>query len=132
MRRKAVSFEKPLTMLQLAHKNLEVYKIALDLVKGVYDLTRSFPKDEQFVLVNQLRRAAISVCSNLAEGSARYSRAEKKRFYEISRSSLVEVDTQLEISLILEHLKKNEIEKLEAYLESVFRMLSKMIGNLNK
>ncbi|HEY6505566.1 MAG TPA: four helix bundle protein [Chitinophagaceae bacterium] len=119
-------------MLHLAHKNLEVYKISLDLVKEVYTLTRTFPKDEQFVLVSQLRRAVVSVCSNLAEGSARYSKAEKKRFYEIARSSLVEVDTQFEISLILEHLKKNESEKLEAYLESVFRMLSKMIGNLNK
>lgn len=117
-------------MLQLAHKNLEVYKIALNLVQEVYLLTRQFPKEEQFVLVSQLRRAAISVCSNLAEGSARFSKVEKKRFYEISRSSLVEVDTQFEISLVLEYLQKNEINKLESYLESVFKMMSKMIGNL--
>lgn len=56
--------------------------------------------------------------------------AEKKRFYEISRSSLVEVDTQIEISLILGYLKMNEIKKLEEYLESVFKMLSKMVSNL--
>jgi four helix bundle protein len=118
-------------MLQLAHKNLEVYKIAMNLVKDVYKLTTAFPKDEQFVLTSQLRRAAISVCSNLAEGSARFSKTEKKRFYEISRSSLVEIDTQFEISLVLDYLKKNEIQKLETYLESVFRMLSKMISNLN-
>lgn len=117
-------------MLQLAHKNLEIYKIALNLVKEVYQATRKFPKEEQFVLVSQLRRAIISVCSNLAEGSARYSKGEKKRFYEIARSSLVEADTQLEISLVLEYLQKKDIEKLENYLESVFKMLSKMIGNL--
>ena len=117
-------------MLQLAHKNLEVYKIALNLVKEVYYVTKKFPKDEQFVLVSQLRRAVVSVCSDLAEGSARFSKTEKKRFYEISRSSLVEVDTQFEISLILEYLQKNEIATLEAYLESVFKMLSKMISNL--
>lgn len=117
-------------MLQLAHKKPEVYKIALNLVKEVYRATRKFPKEEQFVLVSQLRRAVISVCSNLAEGSARFSKAEKKRFYEISRSSLVEVDTQVEISLVLEYLQKNEIENLESYLESVFKMLSKMIENL--
>ncbi|MBL7741204.1 MAG: four helix bundle protein [Chitinophagaceae bacterium] len=119
-------------MLQLAHKNLDVYKISLDLVKEVYQLTQSFPREEQFVLVTQLRRAAISVCSNLAEGSARHSKPEKKRFYEISRSSLVEVDTQIELSMALEYLKKNETEKMESFLGSVFRMLSKMIGNLDK
>lgn len=118
-------------MLQLAHKNLEVYKISLDLLKEVYIMTKMFPKEEQFVLISQLRRAALSVCSNLVEGSARRSAKEKKRFYEISRSSLVEVDTQLEISLVLGFINKNEIEKPEASLESVFRMLSKMIGNLN-
>lgn len=117
-------------MLQLSHKNLDVYKIALQLVKEVYNLTKTFPKEEQFVLVSQLRRAAISVCSNIAEGSARKSKLERKRFYEVSRSSLVEVDTQIEISLILEYLRNKQIEKLEAYLESVFRMLSKMINNL--
>lgn len=117
-------------MLQLAHKKLDVYQIAMNLVTEVYKATKKFPKDEQFVLVSQLRRAVISVCSNLAEGSARFSRAEKKRFYEISRSSLVEVDTQIEISLVLNYLQKNEIGKLEAYLESVFKMLSKMISNL--
>lgn len=130
MGEKTVIFSKLYTMLQLAHKNLEVYKIALNLVQEVYLLTQKFPKEEQFVLSSQLRRAAISVCSNLAEGSARFSKAEKKRFYEISRSSLVEVDTQFEISLVLEYLQKKEISKLENYLESVFKMMSKMIGNL--
>ena len=116
-------------MLQLSHKSLKVYQFSIELVKEIYQHTKTYPKEEQFVLVSQLRRAAISVCSNLAEGSARKSKAEKKRFYEISRSSLVEVDTQIEISPILEYLK-NEILKLEESLESVFKMLSKMISNL--
>lgn len=119
-------------MLQLSHKKLKVYEFALDLVTEVYKHTKSYPKEEQFVLVSQLRRAAISVCSNIAEGAARRSKIEKRRFYEISRSSLVEVDTQIEISLVLEYLKRNEITKLEEYLESVFRMLSKMIENINE
>ncbi len=117
-------------MLNLSHKNLDVYKISLQLVKEVYGLTKSYPKEEQYVLVSQLRRAAISVCSNLAEGAARRSAKEKIRFYEVSRSSLVEVDTQFEISLILEYLKKGQIGELEKYLESTFRMISKMITNL--
>ena len=92
------------TMLNLSHKNLEVYKISLKLIKEVYAITKGFPKEELYVLVSQIRRAAISVCSNIAEGASRISRAEKKRFYEISRSSLVEMDTQFEISSILDIL----------------------------
>ncbi|MCH5720531.1 four helix bundle protein [Niabella hibiscisoli] len=118
-------------MLELSHKNLQAYQFALKLVKEVYQHTQTYPKEEQFVLVSQIRRAAISVCSNLAEGAARSSKLEKKRFYEISRSSLVEVDTQIEISLILDYLKKDKLVKLEEYLEAVFKMLSKMIDNLS-
>jgi len=117
-------------MLNLSHKQLEVYKIALLMVNEVYNITKQFPKEEQFVLVTQLRRAAVSVCSNLAEGAAGKSSKEKKRFYEISRSSLVEIDTQTEISLSLNYITKEHISKLKEYTESTFRMLSKMITNL--
>lgn len=100
------------------------------MVNEIYTITKAFPKEEQFVLVTQLRRAAVSVCSNLAEGAARKSIKEKKRFYEISRSSLVEIDTQIEISLILNYTKTEYITNLKKYVESIFRMLSKMITNL--
>lgn len=118
-------------MLNTAHKSLEVYRIALELVREIYILTRRFPKEELYSLTLQLRRASISICSNLAEGSARFSRVEKKRFYEISRSSLVEVDTQLEISFLLGYIDKQELTKVEICLDSIFRMLSKMIKNLS-
>jgi four helix bundle protein len=117
-------------MLQLSHKKLDVYQIALKLVKEVYMITQTFPPEERFLIVNQLRRAAISVCSNLAEGSARKSKQEKIRFFEISRSSAVEIDTQFEIVLILQYVKNDQISQLEQYLESVFRMTSKLISNL--
>jgi four helix bundle protein len=118
-------------MLTLSHKSLEVYRISLKLIQEVYRITKLFPKEEQFVLISQMRRAALSVCSNIAEGASRISRSEKKRFYEISRSSLVELDTQFEISTLLNYYKKNEQQSgLEQSLESVFRMLSKMIDNL--
>jgi four helix bundle protein len=84
-------------MLDLSHKKLDVYLLAMELTKETYQLTKLLPKDEQYILVNQLRRAAISVCSNIAEGSARRSKSEKLRFYEIARSSIVEIDTQFEI-----------------------------------
>ena len=117
-------------MLDLSHKNLEVYKIALLLVKEIYTVTKLLPKNELYGLTSQLLRAAVSVSSNLAEGAARKSSKEKKRFYEISRSSLVEVDTQIEICMLLEYVKKENLVQLEKYSESVFRMHSKMIGNL--
>ena len=117
-------------MLQLSHKQLEIYQIALKLIQEVYSLTKTFPNDEKYVLVSQLKRASVSVCSNIAEGSARISKIEKKRFYEIARSSIVEIDTQIEISLLNEYLTNTQIIELEKYLESVFRMLSKMISNL--
>jgi four helix bundle protein len=117
-------------MLNLSHKKLDVYVLSLKLVKEIYLVTAKFPAEEKYVLVNQLRRAAISVCSNIAEGAARRSKQEKKRFYEISRSSAVEIDTQFEIALLLEYVKNIQITGIEQNLESVFRMLSKMIDNL--
>lgn len=118
-------------LLQLSHKNLEVYNISLKLIKEIYKVTATFPREEQYVLISQIRRAAVSVCSNIAEGASRISKREKKRFYEISRSSLVEIDTQFEIAIALQYYKRGQIEELEQYLESIFRMLSKMIDNLN-
>ena len=79
-------FLKPLTMLQLAHKKLDVYAIALNLTKEIYELTKSFPKEEQFVLISQLRRAAVSVCSNLAEGSPGFLKLIKEdsmKYHEV-------------------------------------------------
>lgn len=117
-------------MLNLSHKKLDVYKISIELIKEVYQHTKNFPSEERFLLVNQLRRAAVSVCSNIAEGAARKSKPEKKRFLEISRSSLVEIDTQIEISFVIEYLKKADIKELENYLERIFMMLTGMINKL--
>jgi len=122
---------KSTDMLKLSHKNLDVYRFSIQLLEEIYKTTKSFPKEEQYTLVNQLRRAAISVCSNIAEGASRLSKREKKRFYEIARGSLVEIDTQLEISLILNYIDKEKQLLIHAILEPLFKMLSKMILNLN-
>ena len=117
-------------MLQLSHKKLDVYKIALALIKEIYSITNHFPDIEKFGLTTQLRRAAVSVCSNITEGSSRKTDLEKRRFLEISRSSLVEIDTQIEIALMLNYINKDNIFELENHISRVFQMLSKMIQNL--
>ncbi len=114
-------------MLQLSHKDLTVYKKAILLVAEVYKKTGLLPVDERFGLISQLRRAAVSVPSNIAEGASRKSRKERTRFYEISRSSLVELDTQIEISIQLKFLKNNDVRKLEKLANEIFAMLSKMV-----
>jgi four helix bundle protein len=119
-------------MLQLAHKNLDVYKISLLLVKEIYKLTKDFPPEEKFILVAQLRRAAVSIPSNIAEGAARKTYKEKNRFFDIARASIVEVDTQIEISLLLDFLKKEQLNNFESYEESVFKMLYQLIKNIEK
>ena len=114
-------------MLLLNHKKLNVYNKCIDLVSEIYDLTKSFPSNEKFGLVSQLRRSAISIPSNIAEGSSRKTAKERKRFYEISRSSLVELDTQIGITQKLGYLSHRQTTKLEALANEVFAMLSAMI-----
>jgi len=113
-----------------SYKKPDLYSLSLKLVKEIYLVKGRFPQQEKYVLVNQLRNAATLVCSNIAEDAARRSKQEKKRFYEISGSSAVEIDTQFEIALLLEYVKYIQIADIEQTLESVFRMLSKMIDNL--
>jgi four helix bundle protein len=67
-------------MLNLSHKNLDVYVMSLNLIDEVYKVTKTFPKEEQYVLISQIRRAAISVSSNIAEGASRISKKRKNGF----------------------------------------------------
>lgn len=114
-------------MLNLSHKNLDVWKNAMELVTEIYKLTEDFPKNELYCLTNQIRRCAISVPSNIAEGSSRKSPLERKRFYEISRSSLVELDTQINLAIRLKYLKEESIDNLQKLSNSVFAILSKFL-----
>jgi four helix bundle protein len=83
---------------QRPHERLEVWRDAMDLVEHIYRISANFPEIERFILTAQLRRAAISVPSNIAEGAARRSSSEYLRFLSIARGSLSELDTQLQIA----------------------------------
>ena len=118
-------------MLNLSHKRLDVWKHSLELIKIIYKVTEEFPKNEYYGISNQMRRCSVSVSSNLAEGCSRKSANEKKRFFEISRSSLVELDTQIEISLQLNYLKVNSSDHLDELINKLFAKLSNLIIKTN-
>jgi len=87
------------------HKDLDVWNAAMELVTNIYKLTKSFPKDELYGLTSQMRRSAVSVPSNIAEGAARKSKAEFIQFLYIALGSLSELETQLIISKNLNYSK---------------------------
>ena len=117
-------------MLNLSHKNLDVWKFSLQLITKIYSITKNYPKEELFGLTSPLRRASISVASNIAEGLSRNSALEKIRFLEISRSSLVEIDTQLEISLKLAYCKASELDEIDKLSNSLFAMITALIKKI--
>ena len=93
----------------VTHKDLDVWKMGLDIVERVYKITEEFPKEEQFGLTSQLRRAAVSVPSNIAEGAARNTKKEYLQYLYIGLGSLSEIETQLVIAQRLGYFKDVEI-----------------------
>ena len=105
-------------------ENLETWQKAIDFADLVYKLTRNFPDDERFGLTSQMRRAAVSVSSNIAEGSSRFSRDDFARFVEIATGSLFEVVSQASIGLRQRFLTQSQYEALYAAAETQGKMLS--------
>ena len=91
-----------------SYKDLRVRRIGMDLVETVYDLTRGFPPDERYGLVGQMRRAAVSIPSNIAEGHARRYRKEYRQHLSVALASLAELETQVEIALRLQYIANEE------------------------
>ena len=89
------------------YKELEVWKKSIELVKIIYEICDTFPQNEQFGLTSQIKRAVISIPSNIAEGAARYSNRDTARFIDIAIGSIAEVDTQLIIAKELGYVDNN-------------------------
>lgn len=119
-------------MKQNTFRELEVYKEGKKLVKEVYRLLKRFPKEEQYAMCNQLRRAVISITSNIAEGSGRASSKEKVHFLEISYGSLMEVLSQMDVACDLEYITKEEFNNIEVMVENVGRPLSGLKNYFNR
>lgn len=109
-------------------RNLNVYIKSKELVKQVYELLKTFPKEEQFALSDQLRRAVISIPSNIAEGSGRNSQKDQAHFYNIAYGSLMEVFSQLDVACDLGYLTQEEFSKFEILINEEAKMLSGVIN----
>jgi len=112
------------------HKDLDAWKFSVDLVTLIYELTADFPKDEIFGLTNQIRRASISIPSNIAEGAARNSTKEFIHFLYISLSSQQEIDTQLLIAKNLQYISEEKYTEIVLKIETVGKLLNGLIKYL--
>lgn len=113
------------------HEDLVVWNKAIEFVVQLYKLTENFPENEKYGLTNQMRRAAVSIPSNIAEGAARSSDKEFVRFLYMSRASAVEIETQL---LIAENLRfvKEDISVFKNDLNRISRMITSLINKINE
>lgn len=109
------------------HRDLDVWKKSILLVTTVYEITKGFPKEEVYGITNQIRRSAVSVPSNIAEGSARQGNKEFAQFLYISLGSLTELETQLIIARNLKYLSENDFESLNGNIKEIGKMLIGLI-----
>jgi len=112
------------------YEDLEVWQAAMGLVADIYAISRNFPADERFGLTNQLRRAAVSVASNIAEGKGRISDKELVQFLSRARGSLYEVQTQLKVATLLAYLTSAEASTLTEGSNRVGCLLNGFIRSL--
>lgn len=122
-----VSHKPSRLFLKLSHQKLNVYKTTQLLALECYKVTNQFPKEEKFSMIQQLRRAALSTHLNLAEGCSRKSMAERKRFFEISRGSIIEIDACLDLAVKLKYVTFDELKNFGEAIVRTFQMLSRMM-----
>lgn len=115
-----------------SYENLIVWQKSMELVMLVYGLTKEFPNDEIYGLVSQIKRAAVSIPSNIAEGSRRGSKKDFRHFVLNSFASGAELETQLKIADKLNFIKKENYEKASNLLDEIMKMLNKLVSSLNE
>lgn len=113
--------------MEKPHKKLDVWKVSMALVQKVYLVTSAFPKHEIYGLTSQVRRAAVSIPSNLSEGAARQTPKEFINFLHIAQGSLSELDTQLDISVQLGYLSEKNRAELDQLMVRTDKMLTALI-----
>ena len=113
------------------YKELLVWQKGMSLAKGVYGLTARFPIDERFGLVSQMRRAAVSVPSNIAEGQARHGTREFLQFLSHASGSLAELETQVLLSLDMKYCAKTDVESIAGLIEELQKMIAALRRTLD-
>jgi len=113
-------------------EKLDAWQLAIGFAQDVYRATNRFPDNERFGLTSQLRRSAVSISSNIAEGSGRASDADFARFLEIAYGSLMEVVSQLQIAKLQDYLKPNEFDELYQASDRLARILSGLRSSLSR
>ncbi len=113
-----------------SYKDLIVWQKSMDLAELVYHFSEILPSSENFGLKSQIRRAAISIPSNIAEGYGRQSSGSYKQFLMVARGSLLELETQIELSVRLKYLDKEKVSKLESNIVEISKMLTSLISKI--
>lgn len=116
--------------MEKPHKRLQAWKTSMELVTEVYPVTKRFPADERYGLASQMRRAAVSVASNIAEGAARSTRRDFVNFLHTARASLSELDTQFEIGVALGYVQTADRGRIDDLMIKADRMLAGLIKSL--
>lgn len=115
-----------------SHKDLKLWQESMDLVEDIYKVSTFFPKEEIYGLTSQIRRSAVSIPSNIAEGAGRKGEKEFSRFLYIALGSLSELETQLEIAIRLKYFEKTtEVDSVVDRIIYIRRMISKLIKSLS-
>ena len=114
---------------ELRYRGLEVYKKSHKLVIIIYEITKSFPKEEIFGLISQIRRASVSIPANIVEGYGRNSKKDKVHFFFIARGSLNELEYYLDLSFELGYVQKEKYEELKNLRDEVGRLLNGFINS---
>ena len=113
-------------MRLFSFEKLDVWKLSMTLTKNIYVLTKAFPESEKFGLTSQIRRATVSITSNIAEGNSRITGKEQARFSEISFGSLLEVLNQLIIATELEYISETELNNIRPLIEEIANKLNSL------
>ena len=114
------------------YRDLDIWKRSIDLVEKIYKLTQEFPREEIYGLTSQLRRCAVSIPSNVSEGSMRQHTNELIQFLYISLGSCGELDTQIEVALRLGYVTNKQKEEIDEEINHISRMIRSLIRNLRK
>jgi four helix bundle protein len=116
----------------MEYRDLDVWKFSRELVNSVYKLTKSFPKEELYGLTNQIRRCAVSIPSNIAEGCGRRTSKDTIQFLYISRGSLYELETQFFLAMDQGFINQSQLSKIISQIESCKKMLNGFINYYKK